>query len=122
NPVIPVGDLKVGGIVHAWNRTEYHDALVSAYEASLEATAAAGYPNLICFSGNRAGMSDQEGLENCVVGLKRILPLAEKLGVTLCMELLNSRVNHKDYMCDRTAWGVELCKRLDSPRFKLLYD
>jgi len=67
-------------------------------------------------------MPDDVGLDNCVTGLKRLLPLAEKLGVTVCMELLNSRVNHKDYMCDHTAWGVELCKRLGSERFKLLYD
>lgn len=122
NPTVPSGDVKVGGIGKAWNRVEYHEALVKAYEGHLQATADAGFPNLICFSGNREGMSDQQGLENCVIGLKRILPLAEKLGVTVCMELLNSRVNHKDYMCDRTPWGVELCKRLDSPRFKLLYD
>jgi len=122
NPVVPSGDVKVGGINKAWNRLEYHDALVTAYEGHLQATAEAGYPNLICFSGNRDGMSDQQGLENCAIGLKRILPLAEKLGVTVCMELLNSRVNHKDYMCDHSAWGVELCKKLNSPRFKLLYD
>jgi hydroxypyruvate isomerase len=78
--------------------------------------------NLICFSGNREKMDDQQGLENCAVGLKRILPIAEKRGVTLSMELLNSRVNHKDYMCDRTPWGVELVKRIGSERFKLLYD
>ena len=122
NPTVPSGSVKVGGITKAWNRLEYHDALVPAYEAHLRATAEAGYPNLICFSGNRDGMADEVGLENCAIGLKRILPLAEKLGVTICMELLNSRVNHKDYMCDRTLWGVALCKKLDSPRFKLLYD
>jgi hydroxypyruvate isomerase len=112
----------VGPIPKSWNRLEYHDALVPAYEAHLQATAEASFPNLICFSGNRDGMSDTQGLDNCAVGLKRIMPLAEKLGVTVCMELLNSRVNHKDYMCDRTEWGVELCKRVGSDRFKLLYD
>jgi hydroxypyruvate isomerase len=122
NPTVKVGDVNVGGIDRAWNRLEYHDALVPVYEAQLRATAEAGYPNLICFSGNRAGMADEVGLENCAIGLKRILPLAEKLGVTICMELLNSRVNHQDYMCDRTAWGVELCKKVGSDRFKLLYD
>ncbi|HEY4301831.1 MAG TPA: TIM barrel protein [Candidatus Didemnitutus sp.] len=122
NPTAKVGAVSVGGITHAWNRLEYHDALVGVYESHLRATAAAGYPNLICFSGNREGMPDQQGLENCVTGLKRILPLAEKLGVNVCMELLNSRVNHPDYMCDHSAWGVELCRRLDSGRFKLLYD
>ena len=121
-PTGKVGDVTVGGITKAWNRREYHDTLVSIYESHLKATAEAGYPNLICFSGNRDGMADEQGLENCVVGLKRILPRAEKLGVTVCMELLNSRVNHKDYMCDHTAWGVELCRRISSDRFKLLYD
>ena len=122
NPVVDFGSIKVGNIAKAWNRREHHDALVPAYENHLRLTAEAGYPNLICFSGNREGMSDEEGLENCVIGLRRILPLAERLGVTVCMELLNSRVNHKDYMCDRTAWGVELCRRLGSERMKLLYD
>ena len=122
-PNTKVGDITgVGGIPKAWNRVEYHDALVAVYEDYLKASSAADFPSLICFSGNRGGMSDEEGLENCVKGLQRIVPLAEKLGVTLCMELLNSCVNHKDYMCDRTEWGVELCKRIDSPRFKLLYD
>jgi len=122
NPTVAFGDLKVGGIGKAWNRVEHHDVLVTAYEGHLKATAEAGFPNLICFSGNREGLADDVGLENCAKGLKRIMPLAEKLGVTVCMELLNSRVNHKDYMCDRTPWGVELCQRVDSPRFKLLYD
>ncbi len=122
NPTAPAGDVMVGGITQAWNRPEHHDALVPAYEAHLRATAEAGFPNLICFSGNRAGMSDALGLEHCAAGLRRILPLAEKLGVTVCMELLNSKVNHKDYMCDHTAWGVALCEKLGSERFKLLYD
>jgi len=122
NPTTKVGNVSVGGIPKAWNRPEYHDALVPVYEEQLRATAAAGFPSLICFSGNRDGMADEQGLENCALGLKRLIPLAEKLGVTLCMELLNSRVNHKDYMCDRTEWGVELCKRIGSDRFKLLYD
>jgi hydroxypyruvate isomerase len=121
-PTAKVGEVTVGGITRAWNRLEYHDALVGVYESHLRATAAAGYPNLICFSGNREGLPDEQGLDNCAAGLKRILPLAEKLGVTVCMELLNSRVNHKDYMCDHTAWGVELCRRLSSERFRLLYD
>ena len=122
NPTAKVGDVNVGPIAKSWNRLEYHDALVPAYEAHLKATAEAGFPNLICFSGNRDGLSDAQGLENCAIGLKRIMPLAEQLGVTICMELLNSRVNHKDYMCDKTEWGVELCKKVGSDRFKLLYD
>jgi hydroxypyruvate isomerase len=82
----------------------------------------AGYKNVICFSGNRRGMDDDTGLKNCAEGLKRILPLAEKNGITIQMELLNSKVDHKDYMCDRTAWGVALAKMISSPNFKLLYD
>lgn len=95
---------------------------MSAYEQRLRETAAAGYERLICFSGNREGLDDETGLAHCVTGLKRILPLAEKLQVTLCMELLNSKRNHLDYQCDHTAWGVELVKRMSSARFKLLYD
>jgi hydroxypyruvate isomerase len=79
-------------------------------------------PNLICFSGNREGLGDEEGLANCARGLKAVLPLAERHGVTICMELLNSKVNHPDYQCDRTPWGVSLVERLGSKRFKLLYD
>lgn len=112
----------LGGIARAWNRLEHHDTLVAAYEQRLAATAEAGHRLLICFSGNRAGLDDEQGLENCAVGLRRILPVAERLKVDLCMELLNSKVNHKDYQCDRTAWGVELVKRVGSERFKLLYD
>jgi hydroxypyruvate isomerase len=111
-----------GGITKGLNRLENHDRIVEFMEETIPLTAKAGFPNVICFSGNRAGMSDEEGLENCVVGLKRIAPIAEKHGVTVCMELLNSRVNHKDYMCDRTPWGAELCKRVGSERIKLLYD
>jgi hydroxypyruvate isomerase len=111
-----------GSIEKGWNRPENHDMLVAAYEESIPKVAAAGLPNLILFSGNRGGMDDQQGMENCAAGLRRIVPLAEKHGVTLTMELLNSKVNHPDYMCDHTAWGVALAKMLDSERFKLLYD
>ncbi|MCE2863557.1 MAG: hypothetical protein RIR76_1925 [Verrucomicrobiota bacterium] len=114
--------VTVGGINKGWNRPEHHDTLVALYEAHITKVAAGGFQNLICFSGNREKMDDQLGLENCAKGLKRIAGLAEKQGVTLVMELLNSKVNHKDYMCDRTAWGVELCKRVGSANFKLLYD
>ena len=114
--------VTVGGIPKSWNRLEHHDTLVAAYEKRIGEVADAGFENLICFSGNREKMDDQQGLENCVTGLKRILPLAEKRRVNLVMELLNSKVNHKDYMCDRTPWGVELVKRLGSERFTLLYD
>ena len=118
NPVID----GLGGITRAWNRVEHHDKLVQAYEQRIRETAEAGFERLICFSGNRAGLDDEQGLENCERGLKRILPVAEKYKVTLCMELLNSKRSHRDYMCDHTAWGVELVKRISSERFKLLYD
>lgn len=112
----------LGGINKAWNRVEHHDKLVQAYEGHIKATADAGFERLICFSGNRAGLDDQKGLENCEAGLKRLMALAEKHKVTICMELLNSKVNHKDYQCDNSKWGVELVKRVGSERFKLLYD
>jgi len=96
--------------------------LVQAYEQRLRETADAGFARLICFSGNRDGQDDETGLANCATGLQRLLPLAEKLSVTLCMELLNSKRNHKDYQCDHVAWGRELARRLSSERFKLLYD
>ena len=112
----------LGGIGKAFNRVEHHDQLVQAYTLRLQQTADAGYARLICFSGNRAGLDDEKGLENCAIGIKRILPLAEKLKVTLCMELLNSKRNHKDYQCDHVAWGTELVRCISSERFKLLYD
>jgi hydroxypyruvate isomerase len=108
-----------GGIGSGLNRLENHDKIVEFFE---KIVAEYGYPNIICFSGNRKGMSDEQGLENCAVGLKRIAPIAEKHKVTAVMELLNSKRDHHDYMCDHTAWGVELCKRVGSDRFKLLYD
>lgn len=110
------------GIAKGFNRLEYHDELVAGLEKVVPMAAEAGMPNLICMSGNRKGMDDEQGLENCAIGLKRIVGLCEKHKVNLCMELLNSKVNHPDYMCDHTDWGVELCKRVGSPRFKLLYD
>jgi hydroxypyruvate isomerase len=112
----------IGGIGKAWNRVEHHDRLVGAYEKRMQEAADEGYERVICFSGNRAGLDDEQGLENCALGLKRIMAQAEKLKVTVCMELLNSKRNHKDYQCDHTAWGVELAKRIGSERFKLLYD
>lgn len=121
NAKTPQG-VSVGGITKAWNRLEHHDTLVEIYEKRIAEAAAAGFENVICFSGNREKMDDQQGLENCLTGLKRIVPFAEKHGITLAMELLNSKVNHHDYMCDRTPWGVELVKRLGSDHFKLLYD
>ena len=109
-------------LTEGWNDPQYHAELTQRYTEHINLVANAGYTNLICFSGNRRGMDDETGLENCVNGLKSVLLLAEKRGVVLQMELFNSKVDHPDYMCDNSAWGIELCKRLDSPNFKLLYD
>jgi hydroxypyruvate isomerase len=109
-------------IADGFNRLENHGKFVPSMIARIKACASAGLPNVICFSGNRRGMPDEQGLENCVVGVKKIIDEAEKRGVTVCMELLNSKIDHPDYMCDHTAWGVELVKRVGSERFKLLYD
>lgn len=109
-------------LTKGFNDPQYHNSLIKEYEDVIPLMKKAGYKNLICFSGNRNGMDDETGLENCVTGLKTIMSAAEKNGIILHMELLNSKVDHKDYMCDHTAWGAELCKRLGSPNFKLLYD
>ncbi len=111
-----------GDIKKALNRKENHDAIEAAFRKNIPLAAKAGVPNVITFSGNREGMSDEEGARNTVIGLKRLKPIAEDNGVTICMELLNSKRNHKDYMCDHTAWGVAVCEQVDSPRVKLLYD
>lgn len=105
-----------------WNNPDYHETLISRYLEAIDLVADAGYTNLICFSGNRAGMDDETGLENCVAGLRQILPKAEQRGVVIQMELFNSKVDHPDYMCDNTPWGIALCERLGSESFKLLYD
>jgi hydroxypyruvate isomerase len=109
-------------LTDGWCDTTYHPTLIKNYTEMIPKVAAAGYTNLICFSGSRRGMDDEQGLQNAVNGLKQILPLAEKHGVVIQMELLNSKVDHKDYMCDHTSWGVALCKALGSEHFKLLYD
>jgi hydroxypyruvate isomerase len=111
-----------GTISDALNRTENHARLEKLMHDALELSAANGAPNVITFSGNRRGMSDTEGASNCVTFLDKVKAHAEEKGVTICMELLNSKVNHKDYMCDHTAWGVDVMKRVNSPRVKLLYD
>lgn len=110
------------GLTKGWNDTQYHGQLIKNYTDHIDLVAAAGYKNLICFSGNREGKDDETGMNTCVTGLKKIMGHAEKKGVIIQMELFNSKVDHKDYMCDKSAWGVELCKKLDSPNFKLLYD
>jgi hydroxypyruvate isomerase len=111
-----------GTIKDGWNRKESHDRLEKDTREAIERAAEAKLPNLITFSGNRAGLPDDQGRDNCILGLRRVKKMAEDSGVTICMELLNSKVNHKDYQCDHTAWGVEVMKGVDSPRVKLLYD
>lgn len=111
-----------GGITQGLNRVENHDDIVEFYAATAPIVAKAGFKNIICFSGNRDGLSNEQGLINCAVGLKRVARICEKHGVVAVMELLNSKIDHHDYMCDHTAWGVELCKRVGSENFKLLYD
>jgi hydroxypyruvate isomerase len=111
-----------GEIASAMNRVENHAKIEQAFRKNIPLAAKAGVPNVITFSGNRAGMSDQEGTKNTIAGLNRVKKIAEDHGVTICMELLNSKVDHKDYMCDHTAWGVRVVEAVNSPRVKLLYD
>jgi len=112
----------IGSIEKSFNNPAFHPALHNIYEKLIPAAAELGVQQVICFSGNRDGISDDQGLENCALGLAPMVDLAEKHDVTLVMELLNSKVDHPDYQCDCTAWGVKLCERLNSPHFKLLYD
>ncbi|QEK52270.1 TIM barrel protein [Pedobacter aquae] len=109
-------------LVDGFAEPNFHEKLIQNYTEMIPMVAKAGYKNLICFSGNRRGMDDETGLNNAAKGLKELMALAEKHKVTLVMELLNSKINHKDYFADKTAWGVELCKRVGSENFKLLYD
>jgi hydroxypyruvate isomerase len=109
-------------IADGWNQKKNHASLINSVSEHINFAAANKLRNVIFFSGNRRGMSDEEGLANCAEGIKQVVGLAEKKKVTLIMELLNSKVNHKDYMCDHTPWGVKLVKEVGSPRFKLLYD
>ncbi|MBL7841678.1 MAG: TIM barrel protein [Cyclobacteriaceae bacterium] len=110
------------GITEGFNNPALHDELVTRYTELIPKAAAAGITQLICFSGNRRGLADEKGIENCAVGLKRLMGVAEQYKITLAMELLNSKVDHHDYQCDRTEWGVALCEKIGSDRFKLLYD
>lgn len=109
-------------LVDGFNDSQFHEKLIQRYTEMIPRVAEAGYKYLICFSGSRRGKTDEEGWTNCVIGLQQLIPLAEKHNVTLVMELLNSKIDHKDYQCDRTSWGVELVKRINSNNFKLLYD
>lgn len=109
-------------INHGLNRVEHHDEFVTECERLLPRIAEAGIPNMIVFSGNRQGQDDATGIANCITGLKRLAPLAEQHGVTLCLEYLNSKVDHKDYAFDRMSYGLEICRGVGSKRVKLLYD
>ncbi len=121
-PSLEVDGKKIGFITDGFNRVENHDTLFKLYEVLFKQTADFGAKNIICFSGNRAGLDDETGLKNCAEGIKKLMPLAEKNGIVLTMELLNSRVNHPDYMCDQSAWGIQLCEAVGSENFKLLFD
>jgi hydroxypyruvate isomerase len=111
-----------GTIPDALNRIENHAAIEAAFRKNIPLAAKAGVPNVITFSGNRRGMSDDDGARNTIAGLNRLKKIAEDNGVTICLELLNSKVNHPDYMADHTAWGARVMHEVDSPRVKLLYD
>lgn len=109
-------------LVDGWIHPQFHNELTERYLSHIDLVANAGYKNLICFSGNARGMTREDGLENAVEGLKRVMPYAEKRGVVIQMELFNSKIDHPDYMADSSQWGIDLCKKLGSPNFKLLYD
>ncbi len=117
-----VGTASFANIEKGFNDTGNHERLLKPYCKLIDQAAEHGIPNVIVFSGNRNGMDDLVGMENCAVGLDKIVKHAEKKGVTVIMELLNSKVNHKDYMCDKTPWGAALAEKIGSDRFKLLYD
>ena len=120
--VCSMGYAGGGEIGKALNRPENHPAIEQAFRTNIPRAAKAGVPSVITFSGNRGGMADEEGARNTIAGLNRVKKIAEDNGVTICLELLNSKVNHPDYMCDHTAWGVRVVQEVNSPNVKLLYD
>ena len=120
--VCSMGYAGGGEIGKALNRVENHAAIEQAFRANIPLAAKAGVPNVITFSGNRGGLSDEEGARNTVAGLNRVKKIGEDHGVTICMELLNSKRDHHDYMCDHTDWGVRVVQEVNSPNVKLLYD
>ncbi|MGB2808281.1 MAG: TIM barrel protein [Sedimentisphaerales bacterium] len=111
-----------GSIRKGLNDKSMHSKFLDDFKNNIKAAAEYKWPNVICMAGDRKGISDEEGMDNCHTILKEAVKIAEDHEVTICMELLNSRVNHPGYMCDKSAWGFELCRRVDSPRFKMLYD
>jgi hydroxypyruvate isomerase len=114
--------MRCNSISDGLNQAKNHDWIEAELRRHIEFAAAEGLPNVICMAGNRRGLTDEEGLKTCAVGLKRVVGFAEQKKVTICMEGLNSKVDHKDYMYDKTPWGVALANKVGSPRFKLLYD
>jgi hydroxypyruvate isomerase len=110
------------GLAKGFNDVSLHEKLLKDYTLNIPKAAELGFKNVICFSGNANGLSSEQGLENCAKGLEPVMKVAEKYNVLVSMELLNSKVDHKDYQCDYTNWGVRLCEKLGSPNFKLLYD
>jgi hydroxypyruvate isomerase len=120
--ICSMGYADAGTITDGLNRIENHASIENGFRTNIPVAAKAMVPNVITFSGNRRGLSDDEGLKNTVIGLNRMKKIAEDHGVTICMELLNSKVNHPDYMCDHTAWGVRVMEEVNSPHVKLLYD
>jgi hydroxypyruvate isomerase len=120
--LVPAVTSGAGRIPDGWNRKENHEKLEAEMRTNIARAAEAKVPNVITFSGNRKGLPDDQGKENCILGLNRVKKVAEDKGVTIVLELLNSKIDHKDYQCDHTAWGVDVVKAVDSPRVKLLYD
>ncbi|OLC84753.1 MAG: hydroxypyruvate isomerase [Acidobacteria bacterium 13_1_40CM_4_57_6] len=120
--VCSMGYAGGGEIESAMNRPENHARIEEGFRKYIPLAAKAGVTNVITFSGNRKAMSDDEGAKNTIAGLNRVKKIAEDHGVTICIELLNSKVDHHDYMCDHTAWGVQVVQAVNSPRVKLLYD
>ncbi len=111
-----------GSIKRGLNDKSMHPQFLDDFRNNVKAAADAGWPNVICMAGDRKGISDEEGMDNCETILKEAVKIAEDHSVVICMELLNSKVNHPGYMCDKSAWGFELCRRVNSPHFKMLYD
>jgi hydroxypyruvate isomerase len=114
--------INTHGLTKGINRKENHEECLAKIRTAIDAAAEYNYPNVISFPGNRKGMPDDVGVENSVIAMKKVAGYAEKKGVTICLEYLNSKVNHKDYMFDNMAWGVEVCKQVGSERVKILYD
>ncbi len=120
--ICTMGYADGGTIPDALNRVENHAAIEAGFRKNIPLAAKAGVPNVITFSGVRRGMPDEEGARNTILGLNRVKKIAEDHGVTICLELLNSKVNHPDYMADHTTWGVQVMEAVNSPNVKLLYD